>query len=91
MADRLIAAVPAITGLIDRLEAIGLVTRERSTADRRVVYVAITAGGLELLARLDRPVIDLHKALIGHLAPAELLELSRLLEKARQSAPDGSE
>src|SRR5271167_806114 len=37
IADRLITAVPAITGLVDRLEALGLVTRERSTEDRRVV------------------------------------------------------
>src|SRR4051794_13263982 len=29
IADRLIAAVPGITGLIDRLEGLGLVTRER--------------------------------------------------------------
>src|SRR5271169_1721335 len=31
VADRLITAVPAITGLIDRLEAIELITRDRST------------------------------------------------------------
>jgi hypothetical protein len=30
-------------------------------------------------------VAALHKRLIGHLTPAELRELSRLLEKARQS------
>ena len=63
----MIAAVPAITGLIDRLEAMGLVTRDRSTEDRRVVFVAITPKALELLARLDQPVDDLHKQLIGHL------------------------
>src|SRR5579872_2978323 len=42
IAERLIAAVPAITGLIDRLERMGLITRQRSTDDRRVVFVAIT-------------------------------------------------
>src|SRR4029078_11874944 len=60
VADRLIAAVPGITGLIDRLEGRGLVTRERSTEDRRVVYVAITRKALDLLARLDGPVDALH-------------------------------
>jgi DNA-binding MarR family transcriptional regulator len=90
VAQRLVAAVPAITGLIDRLEAMGLVTRERSTADRRVVYVAITAAGLELLERLDRPVNNLHKALVGHLTVAELAELNRLLEKARESVAEGT-
>ena len=47
IADRLITAVPAITGLIDRLEAMELITRDRSTDDRRVVFVAISPKGLD--------------------------------------------
>jgi DNA-binding MarR family transcriptional regulator len=88
VADRMIAAVPAITGLIDRLEAMNLVARDRSTEDRRVVFVEITPKALDLLARLDQPVDDLHKKLVGHLTQAELRELSRLLEKARLSLAD---
>src|SRR5689334_13063057 len=76
VADRLIAAVPGITGLIDRLEGMGLVTRERSTEDRRVVFVAITPKGLAVLSGLDEPVEALHKRLVGHLSQAELRELS---------------
>jgi DNA-binding MarR family transcriptional regulator len=89
VADRLIAAVPAITGLIDRLEGMGLITRQRSTQDRRVVFVTITDKALDLLARIDEPVDALHKRLIGHLTVAELRELVRLLEKARESLSDG--
>jgi DNA-binding MarR family transcriptional regulator len=37
VADRMVQVVPAITGLIDRLEMQGLVSRERCTEDRRVV------------------------------------------------------
>ncbi|HEX8203128.1 MAG TPA: MarR family transcriptional regulator, partial [Isosphaeraceae bacterium] len=85
VADRMLAAVPGITGLIDRLEGMDLVARERSTEDRRVVFVAITPKGLDLLARLDEPEAALHKRLVGHLAQAELEELIRLLEKARQA------
>jgi MarR family transcriptional regulator, 2-MHQ and catechol-resistance regulon repressor len=85
VADRMLAAVPGITGVIDRLEGMGLLARRRCTEDRRVVFVAITAKGLDLLDRLDEPEAALHKRLIGHLTPAELRELSRLLEKARQS------
>jgi MarR family transcriptional regulator, 2-MHQ and catechol-resistance regulon repressor len=91
IADRLIAAVPAITGLIDRLEAMNLVARDRSTEDRRVVFVEITPKAVDLLARIDQPVDDLGKKLIGHLTQAELRELSRLLEKARLSLTDGYE
>ena len=46
--------------------------------------MAITPKGLDLLAALDEPVAALHRRLIGHLSPAELRELIRLLEKARQ-------
>jgi DNA-binding MarR family transcriptional regulator len=83
VADRMIVVVPAITGLIDRLEHMELVTRERSVDDRRVVFVSITALGVRLLAKLDQPVLDLHEAILGHLSQPELRELIRLLDKAR--------
>lgn len=81
--DRMIQVVPAMTGLLDRLEKQGLVQRERCTEDRRVVYVELTDAARDLLQRMDNPVMQLHKQLIGHLTQAELKELSRLLEKAR--------
>ncbi len=84
VADRMLAAVPGITGLIDRLEGMGLVARDRSTEDRRVVFVAITPQGLDLLGKLDEPVSALHKRLLGHMSPGELGQLIGLLEKARQ-------
>jgi DNA-binding MarR family transcriptional regulator len=84
IADRMVAAVPGITGLIDRLEALGLVARDRSTEDRRVVYVTITREGLARIGKLDRPLADLEARLLGHLDRTEVAELSRLLEKARE-------
>ena len=83
IADRMIQVVPAITGLIDRLEKAGLVTRSRCEQDRRVVYVAITKKALKVLSEMDEPVADLHRSLIGHLTRKELKELIRLLEKSR--------
>ncbi len=83
--ERMIQVVPAMTGLIDRLEKQELVTRERCTEDRRVVYIAITPKALDLLSEMDEPVMSLHQQLIGHLKRTELKELSRLLEKARLS------
>lgn len=85
IADRMIQVVPAITGLIDRLEKQELVVRRRCLEDRRVVYVKITSKGLSLLKQLDTPVEEMHKSLMEHLTRAELKELSRLLEKARHS------
>ena len=84
IAQRTITVVPGITGLIDRLEQSGLVTRQRSEEDRRVVNVSITAAGDEVLTRLDEPLLELHRKLLAHFTAQELAELTRLLEKARQ-------
>lgn len=83
IARRTVTVVPGITGLIDRLERDGLVTRQRCDRDRRVVHVGVTPAGLKVLADLDGPVQALHRQVIGHLTPQELDELNRLLEKAR--------
>lgn len=87
IASRLIQQVPAITGLIDRLESAGLVCRKRCEQDRRVVYVDITGSGLSLMARIDEPLLALHRELIGHLSTQELQQLTGLLEKAREGLP----
>ena len=79
----MIQVVPAITGLIDRLESAGMVTRARCTEDRRVVYIEITDKALRTLAKMDQPLNDMHRALLGHLTRAELKELIHTLEKAR--------
>lgn len=90
IAGRMLQVVPAITGLIDRLEAQQLIRRERCTEDRRVVYIEITDKAKQLLAKMDRPVLELHQCLVGHLTKTELKELSRLLEKARESLDTGA-
>ena len=90
IADRMVVVVPGITGLIDRLEALGLVVRERSTEDRRVVFVAITPEALARLDQLDQPVAALQESLVGHLTKAEMAEMIRLLEKARSHFEDAA-
>jgi len=85
VADRMVTVVPGITGLIDRLEEAGWVKRVRSQEDRRVVRVDLTAKSHTLLAKLDQPVLELHRSLLSHLTQDELRQLSQLLEKARQS------
>ena len=83
IAERMVTVVPGITGLIDRLEEAGLVERKRCDRDRRVIYVEVTSKGLKILDNLDKPVLALHRKLLGHMTRTELKELIRLLEKAR--------
>jgi DNA-binding MarR family transcriptional regulator len=84
IAERTITVVPGITGLIDRLERGGFVARRRCTEDRRVIFVEITAKGRDVLGRLDKPLLDLHEQLMGHLSEKDLRELIRLLETVRE-------
>ncbi len=83
VAGRMIAQVPDITRLVDRLEAAGLVERARTQEDRRVVLIAITPRGLNLLGKLDQPIMALHRKQFRHLTRDEIAELNRLLVKAR--------
>lgn len=88
IAARTITQVPGITGLIDRLERVGLVERRRDETDRRVVRVALAPRAGALLKKIDAPLRDLHRRLAADLTGAEMAELARLLEKMRD--PDES-
>ena len=84
--DRLVAQVPDVTRLLDRLEASGLIERARGTADRRLVSTTITDAGLKLLEQLDDPVVEMHSKLLGHMSAEQLRSLIDLLALAREAA-----
>lgn len=83
---RVISRVPDMTRLLDRLESCGLVARERSSEDRRIVQCRVTEAGLKKLAALDAPLKLLHEAQLARMSAAELRQLSALLTEARASA-----
>ncbi|MEM9251309.1 MAG: MarR family transcriptional regulator [Planctomycetota bacterium] len=83
VADQLVRRMPDITRLANRLHDRGLISRHRGTDDRRVVRIALTDAGRELVDDLDEPVLELHRQQMGHLSERQLASLSRLLEKAR--------
>src|SRR5262249_43805756 len=66
-AERMITRDPDMTRLLDRLESRGLITRTRSTEDRRVLLARITESGMKLLKPLDEPLHALHVRQLGHL------------------------
>src|SRR5687767_1540290 len=83
--DRLVAQVPDVTRLLDRMEEAGLIERERETADRRMVTTRITAEGLRVLKATDEPVLTLHREQLGHLSKPQLATLIELLTLAREA------
>ena len=81
--DRMIARVPDATRLLDRMEAAGLISRERGTEDRRFVTTRITADGHRILNELEEPVLALHSDQFVGFGAKELQTLIALLEQAR--------
>jgi DNA-binding MarR family transcriptional regulator len=82
--DRMIAAEPDITRLLARLKRLKLIRQHRDRHDRRVVLTTITDSGLELLRTMDPVVRSGPGELLGHMRRADLTEMIRLLELARQ-------
>ncbi len=85
IAQRLITRMPDVTRLLDRMEASGLVSRVRSTEDRRLVNTTLTKSGRDLVGDLDAEVARVHKKQLGHLTDVELRTLIDLLNRAREA------
>jgi DNA-binding MarR family transcriptional regulator len=84
LAGRILFSKSGLTRVIDRMEESGLVRRERSGNDRRVVKVFITPGGLEALQaarRVHRRGIQEH--FVQHLEEPQLEAIARALENVR--------
>lgn len=77
VADRMIEHAPGITRLLDRLEARGLIRRERCSTDRRRVHCWVTDEGLRILGELDQAVDEADDAIdaLGEKNIARLLDL----------------
>jgi DNA-binding MarR family transcriptional regulator len=86
IAGRMITRDPDVTRLLDRMEKRGLISRARDSRDRRMVLARISAEGLKLVNRLDEPVQQMHRKLLGHLGRERLRALGELLAAAREKA-----
>lgn len=85
--ERMLERSPGVTRMIDRLEAKGLVQRERRADDRRCVHCGITATGSRLLAELDEAVDQADAAAFAALNRSELRQLVTLLERVQPHDP----
>lgn len=69
-----------IAGVIDRLEARGLILRQVSPADRRARLLTLTDQGLHLLAAVVPPMLRAQERLLEPLDTAERKEFMRLMK-----------
>lgn len=85
IAERMIEEAPGITRLLDRLEAKGMVRRQRCPEDRRQVLCHATPGALDLLGRIDGAMDEADESALGMLSEEDKIQLIRLLDAVRAS------
>ncbi len=71
-----------LVGIVDGLEELGLLTRERDPRDRRRYSLEITKAGLVALHERRNHAVRMNEELFAVLSPPELEILERLLRKA---------
>lgn len=87
----------AMTRLLDRLEAKGLVARVRSSEDRRVVNLELTPDGKAAAKDIPAVLCDVQNAFLEGFSVAEWQQLKDLLRRivangqALQGTPQGKE
>lgn len=88
LAARLHLAVNSVTSVVDNLEAKGVVVRQRSAADRRVIHVELTDAGRAAFAAIVGEKVATARWLLQGLAAAERDTFMQLFRKmARVEAP----
>ena len=88
LADRVLLSRSGLTRLVDRLQADGLVHRERSADDARGTYTVLTSEGLQRL-RNAAPVhlAGIQRHWLAHFSDGELRTLRDLLGRIDAGVP----
>ncbi len=84
LSERIRAQNSTVTGIIFRMEREGLVTRERSTTDRRVVYIRLTDKGAGLARQIAVEPMEIFRGALLDLSVADLRDLLRILSKLQK-------
>ena len=71
----------SVTRALDRIEVKGLLRRERSTSDRRVVHLVLTEAGREVAEKVPPVLVDVFNAHLAGFRPEEFELLMSLLQR----------
>lgn len=71
----------SVTRMIDRLETKGMVRRERSSTDRRIIHIRLTDQGKLIVKKMPVIAINVLNRYLAHFEPDELDRLKHLLRK----------
>ena len=86
--QRMLVRPPTVTGVVDRLERVGLVTRGGVPDDLRAKIVSLTDKGRALVDRVQAVCPKQVDTIMGVLDAAEVAELDRLLGKLGRHLAD---
>ena len=81
LSDRIRAQNSTVTGIIDRMEREGLVVRERSTSDRRVVHIKLTEKGERIASEIPVEPMEIFRVALSSLSAQETRELLKISTK----------
>jgi DNA-binding MarR family transcriptional regulator len=70
-----------VTGILDRLERRGLVTRVRSTVDKRVVHLEVTDAGRTVIGDAPSPLSEVFRARLAALPKKEQAAIDEALRR----------
>jgi DNA-binding MarR family transcriptional regulator len=84
VAERMVASVPDVPRMLERLEAMELISRERDAEDRRHVTARITRKGLEILKKVEPGLLAVQQARLGGLSERTLASLISGLAAMRE-------
>ena len=81
LSERIRAQNSTVTGIIDRMEREGLVVRERSKEDRRVVNIRLTPKGDAIARAIPIEPMVVFREALGSLSAGEMRDLMKILTK----------
>ena len=84
LSERIRAQNSTVTGIIDRMEREGLVRRERSTVDRRVVHIRLSEKGQKLARQIQVEPMEIFRDALASLTQADLRDLLRIMNKLQK-------
>lgn len=84
LSERIRAQNSTVTGIIDRMEREGLVRRERSTSDRRVVHIRLSEKGQKLARQIQVEPMEIFRGALLSLSQADLRDLLRIMNKLQK-------
>ena len=83
--NRLVAQVPDVPRILDRMEKAGWIQRVRATGDKRMVLSTLCPKGLELGTQLDAPMLAMLAQMFPELDDEAQQRLNELLVLARKA------